>query len=131
MLLLGGNLVFTFSSPIQSFGAYLSGIQLSVETINFSDGSSQSVPIPQANPSTGGIDFVGFTDSGQQITSVTINAVGDIIGVDDVLYGATVTVPEPATLTMLAIALAALCGMHVLRWRQVSARGLRLNGSCG
>jgi hypothetical protein len=60
----GGNLVFTFSPAIQSFGAYLSGIQNSIETITFSDGSSQTVAIPLPSPTNGGIAFVGFTDTG-------------------------------------------------------------------
>ena len=97
---LGGNLVFTFSPAIQSFGAYIDGIQTSAETITFSDGSAQSIAIPQPSLSNGGVAFVGFTDAGKQISTVTLNALGDIVGVDDVRYGVSVAVPEPSTFVL-------------------------------
>jgi hypothetical protein len=48
--------------------------------------------------------FVGFTDAGRSITSVTINAgtnAWDAIGVDDVQYQSANTVPEPASIALL------------------------------
>lgn len=116
----GGNVVFSFSPAIQSFGAYISGVQFAGQTITFSDGSSQTVSIP--NPSAfGGIAFVGFTDQGKQISAVTITAQvgtdGDIVGVDDVRFG----VPEPATMTMACLALLLLIGGRRLLRSQSSA----------
>ncbi|HEV3137612.1 MAG TPA: PEP-CTERM sorting domain-containing protein [Pirellulales bacterium] len=116
--LLGGNLVFSFSPSIQSFGAYFTGVQTSAETITFSDGSSQSVSIPEpGTSSSGGISFVGFTDAGNQIASVTINALGDIIGVDDVRFGFVASTPEPGTLTLLGLGLLAIGGSRFFRRR--------------
>jgi hypothetical protein len=94
----GGTATFSFSPGIDAFGAYFTGVQLTGETITFSDGVNQSIAIP--NPgNSGGTDFVGFTDFGKTILSLTINAqptpaLGDIIGVDDVGYE---TVPAPPT----------------------------------
>jgi PEP-CTERM motif len=112
--MMGGNLVFSFATPIQSFGAYLSGIQTSffADTVTFSDGTSQTLTVPGAGTSSsvGALAFVGFTDPGASITSVTINAgvVGnagagfDDIGVDDVRFQDTAAaVPEPGSVGLL------------------------------
>ena len=61
--LTGDSMTFAFSTPIQAFGAYISGMQLAGQTVTFSDGSSQSIPVPFSD--NGGIAFVGFTDAGQ------------------------------------------------------------------
>jgi hypothetical protein len=113
----GGTLTFTFTDPTQFFGAYITGIQSAVffaDTVTFSDGTSESISIPGAGTtgSIGALDFVGFTDAGKSITSVTINAgipgnpdAGyDDIGVDDVSYqsAATSTVtPEPDSIVLV------------------------------
>jgi hypothetical protein len=110
--LLGGNLVFTFSPSIQSFGAYITGIQTAAETITFSDGSSQSVSIPQPVGTSGGVSFVGFTDAGKQIASVTVNALGDLIGVDDVRFGFAAATPEPTSFALLGSALLVMGGLR-------------------
>jgi hypothetical protein len=98
--LLGGIVYFTFSTPINSFGAYITGVQHSGETITFNDGSTQTIAIPSSG---GDVAFVGFIDAGKLISSVTISAAfadaGDSIGVDDVRY---VSVPEPSTWKLLA-----------------------------
>jgi len=103
----GGNATFTFATPIQFFGGYLGGLQgnlVGQEIITFTDGSSQTVNIPVLN---GGFGFVGFTDVGASISSVTISAINDVISVDDVRYGpgATTTSPEPASLTLFGFGL--------------------------
>lgn len=103
----GGVLTFKFATPIDSFGAYFTGLQL-VDVLAFDDGSGQAVAMPFDRPN-GGVAFVGFTDFGASITSVTVNvtdiSVGqDIIGVDDVrLRAGGGGVPEPATWTMLVM----------------------------
>jgi hypothetical protein len=107
----GGTLVFTFAQPTQFFGAYVTGVQTNffADTISFSDGSSQSITLAGAGTSrfVGETAFVGFTDAGKSITSVTITAsdsVGaDFIGVDDVMYQAA-SVPEPSSLVMFGLA---------------------------
>jgi len=110
--LFGGNITFNFSTPIQAFGSYLSGVQLTGETITFSDGSSQTLAIP--NPPTG-VEFFGFTDVNQSIASVTVNvqigSTGDIMGIDDVRF---VTVPEPASLSFVGLGFCAVA-LHFRR----------------
>jgi PEP-CTERM motif len=109
--LYGGTLTFTFAQGIQAFGAYLTGVQLDSEVLTFNDGTSQTIPIP--NPDTGAM-FLGFTDVGKSITSITLNVQvgvkGDLVGVDDVRWvpaGAHV-VPEPSALSLIAVGLAGI-----------------------
>ena len=110
--LMAGTATFTFSSPIQAFGAYITGPQpfFFLDTITFNDGTSQSVSIPSGNNTDGGVSFAGFVDPGKTITQITINAgiplvAGDFIGVDDVrfvLSPAPMSTPEPGSLALLA-----------------------------
>jgi hypothetical protein len=105
-----GSVTFTFASPINAFGAYLSGLQSEGLSMTFNDGAVQSVGLP--NPG-GGVAFVGFSDT-SAFSSVTINAINDIIGVDDVRAGTAGAVPEPATFGLLG---AALAGLALVRRR--------------
>src|SRR4051794_16643071 len=104
--LAGGALTFTFATPINAFGLYFTGVQSpdgGPVNIQYSNGTQ----VIQASMvgSVGGVQFVGFTDVGAMITSVTIDAQGDIIGVDDVRYG-SVAVPECSTMALSLLALA-------------------------
>lgn len=119
----GGTLTFTFSTGVQAFGAYISGIQFAGETITFNNGSFQSVAIPPLGVSDGGVAFVGFTDAGKSITSITINAVGspggpDFISIDDVRIVPHVPpVPEPSTF--------AIVGLGAIGWAAFKRRPKR------
>jgi hypothetical protein len=106
-----GDLTFTFATPVQSFGAYISGLQLAFNSLNFFDGANQTIPLPLPSNTLGGVAFVGFTDVGQSITSVTISTIGDLIGVDDVRFGVA---PEPSSLVLATLGLIAL-GMCRMR----------------
>jgi hypothetical protein len=106
-----GTLTFTFLTPINSFGAYFGGLQVSTTTLNFDDGTSQSILLaPGATVAAGGFGFVGFTDFGAAISSISIDAVNDILTVDDILYTSIrqTEIPEPSSFAMLAIGLAAV-----------------------
>lgn len=127
----GGNLVFTFAQPTQFFGAYLTGVQTNFfsDSITFSDGTSQTITVPGTGTSSsiGEVAFVGFTDAGKSITSITVNAgvPGDAgagfddIGVDDVRY--QVAVPEPSSLA-LCVAGASVMGYLWGRRRHTAGR---------
>jgi hypothetical protein len=114
--MLGGTLTFTFAGGTQFFGAYLTGVQTNFfqDTVTFNDGTSQTINAPGTgtDSSNGALDFVGFTDAGKLITSVSINAGTngqDFIGVDDVRYQtAATTVPSSVFLLLAGGALLAL-----------------------
>ena len=80
------SLTFTFANPVSAFGAFFTGIELTGETLEFSDGTFQVLTLP--NPGSG-VEFFGFVDAGKQVSSILINVqfpdIGDIIGIDDVL----------------------------------------------
>ena len=79
------------------------------------DGSPQSLDIPNPGSGIGGAVFLGFTDFGNNISSLTINVSNDIIGVDSGQPGAPPAVPEPSSLTLLGIGALGLLGS---RWRR-------------
>jgi hypothetical protein len=127
----GGTLVFTFTQPTQFFGAYLTGVQTNffADTVSFNDGTSQSITLTGAGTSSsvGETAFVGFTDAGKSITSVTITAGSpttgfDDIGVDDVEFQVS-SVPEPSSLVMCGVAgLTIGCYAGARRRRKTAAR---------
>lgn len=108
----GGSATFTFATPTQFFGAYFTGVQnFFTDYVTFSDGTTQVIDLPEAGTSgsVGAVDFVGFTDAGRSISSVTVVAGNpelgyDYIGVDDVSYQSapvsTVT-PEPDSIVLV------------------------------
>ncbi len=122
---IGGTLTFNFATPVYAFGAYFSGIQTAFfpDVVTFSDGTAQSILIPGTgtNNSVGALSFVGFTDAGKAITSITLNAGSaslgaDAIGVDDVRF-AVAAVPETATWAMMIVGFGAV-GAGLRRRRQ-------------
>jgi hypothetical protein len=120
----GGSLTFTFANPVQFFGAYFSGVQdFFTDVITFSDGTAQTIDLPEAGTSSsiGALDFVGFTDAGKTISSITVNAGSfaagyDDIGIDDVRFQAAASaVPEPSSVGLLLVgALTVLAGYRRL-----------------
>ena len=97
--LYGGTATFSFATPIDSFGAYFGGTQIASISLTFNDGVSREIFLPTQF----GINFVGFTDFGSSISSITVNALNDIISVDDVRFSGALGggVPEPATWALM------------------------------
>jgi hypothetical protein len=97
--LYGGTATFDFTTPIDAFGMYITGLQTDVvgqESITFSDGSTETIDTPTSTD--GGGAFMGFTDPGASIVSVSYDASNDIVSLDDVQYGdvaSTSATPEP------------------------------------
>jgi len=114
----GGSVTFSFSSPIDSFGFYVNGLQTDIvpqQTIVYVDGSSVTTTINFPSAINGGGAFVGFVDYGNQISSVTFNATNDILGFDDLRFGRSANnpndpgaLPEPASMALVGLSLAAL-----------------------
>jgi hypothetical protein len=111
-----GTITFTFAKPTQFFGAYLTGLQnfYAQDLITFSDGTTQVINAPETGTGsgTGATDFVGFTDPGKLISSITITSMAggsyDYIGIDDVKYQVASAVPEPASIGVLLTGLVGL-----------------------
>jgi len=120
----GETATFSFTSPVDAFGGYLTDTQVGFPgsiTVTFNDGSSQSLSVTK-NDDTGGAVFFGFTDIGAQIVGISYNtgATGDtrdIWGIDDVRF-AVVAAPEPASLALIATW---LIGFGVVRRRRRAA----------
>ena len=106
-------ITLSFASPIQAFGAYITGLQLAGETVNFSDGTSQTLTLQNFGS---GAQFFGFTDAGTSISSIVFdtrnpsNGLGDFIGLDDIRFVAAgpSSVPEPGTMALLGLGIAGL-----------------------
>jgi hypothetical protein len=114
----GGSVTFTFATPIEDFGAYFTGVQLSDNVIAFNDGAPQSLAIPSPGANSGGVVFFGFTDFGSAISSLTVTFPTDIVGFDDVRFSfVAAAVPEPGTAALLGIAIAGLAGVRGRRAR--------------
>jgi hypothetical protein len=115
------DVTFTFSAPIDAFGAYLTATQTGIPgtfSLKFNNGESQTIAITEST-GTGGILFVGFVDFGASILSITYHEAGsfttgrDIFGVDDVVYHKVASVPEPAVWLLLSSGVARL-----VAWRR-------------
>jgi hypothetical protein len=113
---------FSFSWPVQAFGAYITGLQTTSGPLHvtFNDGLGQH-DLTFTGTATGGIQFIGFTDRFTAIHSVTIgleNVTGlsrDVVGIDDVRF--STDIPEPSSAVLLGMGLAGLAA--------VAGRGLR------
>jgi PEP-CTERM motif len=128
----GGSATFTFATPTNSFGTFLTGLQtvftnsedgLLDFTFTDSDGTVQDLE-PTINVD-GGAQYFGFTDTAT-FTSVTITDLSDDAwGIDDTSYnsGPSTGVPEPGTLGLLGLGLlglVALGGLEKLRLPQAA-----------
>lgn len=111
------SLTFNFATPINSFGAFFTGIgtangQTKVQWVN-SQGAQSITLGGDINPS---VQFFGLIDLGEAFTQVTVQMdftpgtgeIFDEIGVDDVRYSNCNPVPEPASIAALGLGLAAV-----------------------
>jgi len=108
-----GFMTFTFATPISAFGAFFTGVELPGETITFSDGTTQTIGLLNLGLGVGGVEFVGFTDAGRLISSITINVspATDGIAIDDVRFVSprvTTVVPEPSVALLVGLGALAL-----------------------
>jgi hypothetical protein len=121
-----GSVDFNFATPIDSFGAYLTGLESSVGgsvRVQYTDGTSQDIALTKAASSGTSVQFWGFVDAGASINKITFyedstNASGtrDIFGIDDVHYR-TAAVPLPAAVWGGMALLSTLAGARSIRRR--------------
>lgn len=107
--LFGASVTFNFATAIDEFGFYVTGLQsnqVPQQTLTYFDGSTTTINSPTAI--NGGGAFIGFTDIGKSIVSITFNATSDIVAIDDVRFGRAAsqgsTVPEPGSLALVGLA---------------------------
>lgn len=98
--LLGGSATFAFLNPVSSFGFKLTGVQLSNLSVMFNDGTAQNVAVVNNGS---GVQFFGASGFSNLVTSFTLNASGDAIGVDDLRFSSAAAVPEPATWALMLL----------------------------
>ena len=97
-----GTAIFSFSSPINAFGLYTTGVQTVFTTdLTFSFGSEVlNLPVNVG----GGASYFGFTDT-TPFSSLTIsNISNDAWGISDVSFNVFSSgVPEPSTWAMMLL----------------------------
>jgi hypothetical protein len=105
-----GSATFTFATPTNSFGTFLTGLQTVFSDttdlqITFNDGTSELLT-PPINVN-GGAEYFGFTDT-TAFSSVTItNLSEDYWGIDDTTYNVdTAATPELGSLSLIGVGLA-------------------------
>ena len=111
----GGAVTFSFTTPVDSFGFYVNGLQTDLvpqQTIVYTDGSSVTYTLNMPPATGGGGAFFGFIDFGNQISSVTFNATNDVLGFDDLRFGNAEhnpnSVPEPGAFGLFGVGLLGL-----------------------
>lgn len=114
----GGLTTFTFDSPTNAFGFYLTGLQSNFGSLVVTDDQGQIYNLT-AN-SSGGAQYFGAT-TGYAISSFTITdgGSGDAWGLDRLSFLTATAVPEPSTWAMMLIGFGAT-GFALRRRRRSS-----------
>jgi hypothetical protein len=117
LLSLGSAVTFNFATPVDAFGLYIDTLQTYFnsqnEYLQFSDGSTETLLLPKTIVFGGA--FLGFTDFGTTITSVTFDPAGDAVGLDDIRFHSVTAAPEVSTWAMLLLGFA---GLGIVRYFQ-------------
>lgn len=115
----GGTATFSFSTPINSFGLYTTGVQtVFTSNLTFSFGSDVlNLPIN----GNGGASYFGFTST-DPFSSLTIsNISNDAWGISDVSFNVLASgVPEPGTWAMMLLGFFST-GFMIRRFRRKEA----------
>ncbi len=116
-----GTLTITFSSPTSAFGFHwgASDTQWTLNAYNASHVLIESFALPITGPGNAGT-FVGLVDAGIASATLVGNA-SDYIFVDNFAFqsGASSSVPEPSSLTLLG---AGLAGIITLARKRLASR---------
>ena len=103
------DVLFNFTSPVQAFGSYFTGLEKSfaTETIEFVGGTSQTFVL-DGSTTGGGVTFFGFTAISPSVSQIDIHLANtsagrDLFGIDDLQYVTVspTSVPEPGTAPFL------------------------------
>jgi hypothetical protein len=114
----GGNVTFTFASPLATFGFDQGGDHGDITAVTLSNGD----PITTTLPFLVGDGFYGIT-SATNFTSATLTfsvPQGNSFVITDFRLGSAANAPEPATLALIAPLL--LAGLAAVRLRKRSVR---------